>query len=96
MLNGTLCATTRTMCCILENNQTTEGVVIAEALRPYMGGMEFMPYDEKAKTAFFKAKAEEEKKEAERLKKEKKGGKKDAKAPKGGAAAAQQKPAKEE
>ena len=89
MLNGTLCATTRTMCCILENNQTTEGVVIPEVLRPFMGGMEFMPYDEKAKTAFFKAKAEEEKREAEAAKKAKKGGKKDAKAPKDKSAAAQ-------
>ena len=77
------------MCCILENNQTAEGVVIPEALRPYMGGMEFMPYDEKAKAAFFKAKAEEEKREAEAAKKAKKGGKKDAKAPKEKAAAAQ-------
>ena len=98
MLNGTLCATTRTMCCILENNQTAEGVVIPEVLRPYMGGMEFMPYNEKAKAAFFKAKEEEAKKEAEAAKKGgKKGGKKDAaKAPKEKPAAAQQKPAKEE
>ena len=78
------------MCCILENNQTAEGVVIPEVLRPFMGGMEFMPYDERAKTAFFKAKAEEEKREAEAAKKgAKKGGKKDAKAPKEKPAAAQ-------
>ena len=63
MLNGTMCATTRTMCCILENNQTEEGVTIPEALRPYMDGIDFIPYDEKAKTAFWKAKAEEEKRE---------------------------------
>ena len=89
MLNGTMCATTRTLCCILENYQTAEGVNVPEALRPYMGGMEFLPYDQKATTAFFKAKAEEEKRAAEAAKK--KGGKK------GGAAkekdAGQKKPA---
>ena len=75
MLNGTMCATTRTMCCILENNQTAEGVVIPEALRPFMGGLEFMPYDPKATAAFFKAKEEEAKREAEKAKKGGKGGK---------------------
>jgi len=54
MLNGTMCATTRTMCCILENYQTETGVTIPEALRPFMGGMEFIPYDEKKTAAFFK------------------------------------------
>lgn len=75
MLNGTMCATTRTMCCILENNQTPEGINIPEALRPYMGGLDFMPYDKKATAAFFKAKEEEEKREADRAKKGAKGGK---------------------
>ena len=32
MLNGTMCATQRTMCCILENNQTPDGVKIPAAL----------------------------------------------------------------
>lgn len=40
MLNSTLCATTRMVCCILENFQFGEypngGVVIPEVLRPYM------------------------------------------------------------
>jgi len=36
MLNSTLCATGRTICCILENNQTEEGVRIPEVLQPYM------------------------------------------------------------
>jgi len=40
MLNSTLCATTRMVCCILENFQVGEypngGVVVPEALRPYM------------------------------------------------------------
>jgi len=36
MLNGTLCATTRTICAILENYQTPEGIRIPEVLRPYL------------------------------------------------------------
>ena len=32
MLNATLCATERTMCCILENNQTEEGVRVPKVL----------------------------------------------------------------
>ncbi|XP_039260596.1 serine--tRNA ligase, cytoplasmic-like [Styela clava] len=36
MLNATMCATTRVICAILENFQTDEGVVIPEALRPFM------------------------------------------------------------
>lgn len=36
MLNATMCATTRTMCAILENYQTDDGVVVPEILRPYM------------------------------------------------------------
>jgi seryl-tRNA synthetase len=44
MLNSTLCATTRTMCCIVENYQTPEGINIPEVLQPYMGGITFMPF----------------------------------------------------
>ncbi len=44
MLNSTLCATTRVICCILENYQTEEGVTVPEVLRPYMGGTEFLPF----------------------------------------------------
>lgn len=36
MLNGTLCATTRTLCCILENFQTEKGVLVPKVLRKYM------------------------------------------------------------
>eukprot|EP00056_Hartaetosiga_gracilis_P013486 m.224465 g.224465 ORF g.224465 m.224465 type:complete len:506 (-) comp13852_c2_seq36:2737-4254(-) len=41
MLNSTLCATTRTICCILENFQVGDfesggGVVVPEVLRPFM------------------------------------------------------------
>jgi len=44
MLNGTLCATTRTICCILENYQTPEGVKIPTVLQPFMGGIDFIPF----------------------------------------------------
>lgn len=43
-LNSTLSATERTLCCLLENYQTPEGLVIPEKLRPYLGGIEFVPY----------------------------------------------------
>lgn len=44
MLNSTLTATERTMCCILENNQKEDGVEIPEALRNFMGGKSFIPF----------------------------------------------------
>lgn len=43
MLNGTLCATERTLCCILENYQTEKGVAVPKVLVPYMG-TDFIPY----------------------------------------------------
>jgi seryl-tRNA synthetase len=39
MLNSTLCANTRTLCCILETYQTEKGIMIPPALVPYMGGV---------------------------------------------------------
>ncbi|KPI85537.1 putative seryl-tRNA synthetase [Leptomonas seymouri] len=54
MLNGTLCAVTRTMCCICENYQTEEGIVIPEVLRPFMMGTEMLKFpaeSAKAETA---------------------------------------------
>lgn len=36
MLNATMCATTRTICAILENYQTEDGIIVPEALRPFM------------------------------------------------------------
>jgi len=36
MLNATLTATERTICCILENYQTDKGILIPEVLRPYL------------------------------------------------------------
>ncbi|OMO61242.1 hypothetical protein CCACVL1_23653 [Corchorus capsularis] len=44
MLNSTLTATERTMCCILENYQTENGVEIPEVLLPYMDGVTFLPF----------------------------------------------------
>lgn len=36
MLNCTLCATERTLCCLVENYQTPEGIRVPKVLRPYM------------------------------------------------------------
>ncbi len=44
MLNSTLTATSRTICCIVENYQTHDGVNIPPVLQPYMGGTSFIPY----------------------------------------------------
>uniref|UniRef100_A0A7N0U0N8 Aminoacyl-tRNA synthetase class II (G/ P/ S/T) domain-containing protein n=1 Tax=Kalanchoe fedtschenkoi TaxID=63787 RepID=A0A7N0U0N8_KALFE len=44
LLNSTLTATERTICCIIENNQTKDGVKIPEALQPFMGGKSFLPF----------------------------------------------------
>uniref|UniRef100_A0A7S3LP31 serine--tRNA ligase n=1 Tax=Aplanochytrium stocchinoi TaxID=215587 RepID=A0A7S3LP31_9STRA len=44
MLNSTLCALTRTICCILENHQQEDGVRVPKVLQPYLGGTEFLPF----------------------------------------------------
>ncbi|CAK4642139.1 hypothetical protein LEN26_003367 [Aphanomyces euteiches] len=44
LLNATLCATTRTISCILENFQTPEGVRVPDVLVPFMGGVTFLPF----------------------------------------------------
>eukprot|EP01071_Lankesteria_metandrocarpae_P013427 Lankesteria_metandrocarpae@DN7170_c0_g1_i1.p1 len=50
LLNATLVATQRCMCCILENYQTPTGVLVPRALVPYMDGLEFLPFaEERAK-----------------------------------------------
>ncbi|KAH3880422.1 probable serine--tRNA ligase, cytoplasmic [Dreissena polymorpha] len=36
MLNATMCATTRTICAILENYQVQDGIIVPEVLRKYM------------------------------------------------------------
>jgi seryl-tRNA synthetase len=43
MLNGTLTATERTLCCILENYQTENGVVVPDVLKPFVG-VDIIPY----------------------------------------------------
>ena len=60
MLNATLCATERTMCCILENYQTEEGVIVPKVLKPFMGGMELIPYSKKQVELFMEKKSKEE------------------------------------
>ncbi|CEP02844.1 serine--tRNA ligase [Plasmodiophora brassicae] len=51
MLNSTLTATERTICCLLENYQTEDGVNVPEVLQPYMGGMTFIPFQRTMKAA---------------------------------------------
>ena len=48
MLNATMCATTRVLCAILENNQVDDGIIVPEALR------EFMPEKYREKIPFVK------------------------------------------
>uniref|UniRef100_A0A8R1E8W4 Serine--tRNA ligase n=1 Tax=Caenorhabditis japonica TaxID=281687 RepID=A0A8R1E8W4_CAEJA len=36
MLNATMCATTRVICAILENNQTEEGINVPAAIQQWM------------------------------------------------------------
>ncbi|KAI0202013.1 seryl-tRNA synthetase [Astrocystis sublimbata] len=44
-LNATLCATERTLCCILENYQTPDGIIVPEVLRKYIPGQrDFLPF----------------------------------------------------
>ncbi|KIW71534.1 serine-tRNA ligase [Phialophora macrospora] len=45
-LNGTLCATERTLCCLLENYQREDGFEVPEVLRRYMppGTPDIIPY----------------------------------------------------
>ncbi|OAL19886.1 hypothetical protein AYO22_09413 [Fonsecaea multimorphosa] len=45
-LNGTLCATERTLCCLMENYQKEDGFEVPEVLRRYMppGTPEIIPY----------------------------------------------------
>mmetsp|Transcript_4997 Transcript_4997/g.9214 ORF Transcript_4997/g.9214 Transcript_4997/m.9214 type:complete len:522 (+) Transcript_4997:1305-2870(+) len=71
MLNSTLCATTRVICCILENYQTPEGVLVPEKLLPYVNptfvktdskGRKHIPYLQEVKINYQKLKAEEGKK----------------------------------
>eukprot|EP00753_Platysulcus_tardus_P013334 PLAT3662.28.p1 GENE.PLAT3662.28~~PLAT3662.28.p1 ORF type:complete len:604 (+),score=301.73 PLAT3662.28:50-1861(+) len=76
MLNATLCATERTLCCILENYQTKDGLRVPDVLVPFLGGTTFFPFVEEKKT-------NKNKKKMERAAK-KKGGKKGGKKAAGG------------
>jgi hypothetical protein len=51
MLNATLCATGRAICCLLETYQEADGVRVPEVLVPYMGGVTFMPFVRDSKLA---------------------------------------------
>jgi len=44
MLNATLCATGRAICCLLETYQEADGVRVPEVLVPFMGGLTFLPF----------------------------------------------------
>lgn len=48
MLNGTLCAVTRVICCILENYQTKDGIRVPKVLQDFMPPKyrEFIPFTE--------------------------------------------------
>ncbi|KJP87909.1 serine-tRNA ligase [Plasmodium fragile] len=46
LLNGTMVAAQRFLCCLLENYQNGEGIVVPEKLRPYMNNLEFIPFIE--------------------------------------------------
>lgn len=49
MLNSTLCATERALCCIVENYQEKDGVRVPRALVPFLLGQEFLPFEKKLK-----------------------------------------------
>jgi hypothetical protein len=51
MLNATLCATGRAICCLLENYQDEGGVKIPEVLVPFMGGITYLPFVRDSKLA---------------------------------------------
>jgi len=44
-LNSTLCATGRGICCLLENHQEADGVRVPEVLVPFLGGIDFFPFE---------------------------------------------------
>lgn len=58
MLNSTLCALTRTLCCILENYQTPEGIQIPEKLLPYMDGITLLPFTRELPKSLLKTREE--------------------------------------
>ena len=71
MLNGTLCACERTLCCILENYQTEKGVNVPEVLRPFVGVV-FLPFKEELMPGYVKPGTEKKGKKGKGKKDEKK------------------------
>ena len=61
MLNSTLCALTRTICCILENYQRCDGVEIPDVLKPYMCGVDLLPFKRPLPPSMLKAREERNK-----------------------------------
>jgi seryl-tRNA synthetase len=49
MLNSTLCATERGLCCLVENYQEEGGVRVPPVLQPFMLGQEFLEFKKKLK-----------------------------------------------
>ena len=90
MLNSTLCATTRTICCILENYQTPTGVRVPDVLVPFMGGIDFLEFTQPLKENINRKKTAKGGKK-KRQQQKKKG---QAKAGGGGGGKAKQAPAK--
>ena len=70
MLNGTLCATERTLCCILENYQTQDGLRVPEVLQAIVG-TDFIPYIEEEKPKEKKPQKQKEPKQPKEPKKPK-------------------------
>jgi seryl-tRNA synthetase len=80
MLNSTLCATERGLCCLVENYQEAEGVRVPRALVPFMLGQEFLPFVKTLKETGGKQGGKQEKagsKQEKQGKQEQKGAAKD-------------------
>lgn len=61
MLNATLCATGRAICCLLETYQEKDGVRVPDVLVPFMGGMTFLPFVRESKAVPVQQKAQKAK-----------------------------------
>ncbi|KAJ8301414.1 hypothetical protein KUTeg_020401 [Tegillarca granosa] len=74
MLNATMCATTRTICAILENNQVEDGIIVPEALRKFMppGINEKIPFVQEAPIDQEETKKQKKHQDAQKKKKDKK------------------------
>ncbi|XP_056638377.1 serine--tRNA ligase, cytoplasmic [Diorhabda sublineata] len=70
MLNATMCATTRVICAILENNQTETGIKVPTILKPYM------PEEYQHEIPFVKPAPIDIEKDSKKIKKQKEGMKK--------------------